>query len=175
MSKILATQLSGLFQKIIQREEFSIEETARLLAQAAVGQGSVYLACFDEMTAIEMNALHCTEPFYKLLPWSEHTKLTGADRVCIFTRSCHHHDVLTLARKLFDAFIPFAVVASEPANEDNELANLAYTYISTGIIKGIMPNDTGERVVIPHTMASLFVYEAIKLTYDEIISVNDAL
>ena len=38
MSKILATQLNGLFQKIAQNEEEAIEETARLLAQASIGK-----------------------------------------------------------------------------------------------------------------------------------------
>lgn len=35
--------------KIQQNEEDAIEETARLLAQAAIGQGTVYFACFGEM------------------------------------------------------------------------------------------------------------------------------
>ena len=30
-------------------EEETIEETARLLAQAGIGQGTVYFACFGEM------------------------------------------------------------------------------------------------------------------------------
>ena len=46
MSKILTTQLTGLFQRIGQSEEEAIEETARLLAQAAIGQGTVYFATF---------------------------------------------------------------------------------------------------------------------------------
>ena len=41
MSKILTTQLTGLLQRIQQTEEESIEETARLLEQAAIGQGTI--------------------------------------------------------------------------------------------------------------------------------------
>lgn len=66
MSKILTTQLSGLLQRIIQNEEDAIEETARLLAQAAIGEGNVYFACFGEMQVVELNALQAAEPFSKL-------------------------------------------------------------------------------------------------------------
>lgn len=175
MSKILTTQLSGLLQKIQQSEEIAIEETARLLAQAGIGEGNIYFACFGEMQAIEINALQSVEPFTKCQPWSIHTILSEADRVCIFTRSATNEDALILARELSARFIPFAVVASETINEDDELSNLAYTYISTKIRGGILPNDVGERIVIPHTLAALFVYEAIKLNYDEMLLLDDEI
>ena len=39
MLKILTTQIGGLFQKVATNQEEAIEETARLLAQAGIGQG----------------------------------------------------------------------------------------------------------------------------------------
>lgn len=80
MSKILTTQLSGLLQRIIQSEEDSIEETARLLAQAGIGEGNVYFACFGEMQVVELNACHAVERFTKLAPWTKETVLTEADQ-----------------------------------------------------------------------------------------------
>ena len=53
MSKILTTQLSGLLQRITQNEEDAIEETARLLAQAAIGEGNVYFACRNADSGIK--------------------------------------------------------------------------------------------------------------------------
>ena len=169
MSKILTTQLSGLLQRITQNEEEAIEETARLLAQAGIGAGNIYFACFGEMQVVEVNALNSVEGFPKLLPWTKDIQLEEADRVCIFTRSAFDEEALTLAHTLNEAFIPFAVVASEVATTDNPLANLAYTYISTRIRGGLLPNESGERIVVPHAMAALFIYEAIKLAYDEIL------
>lgn len=173
MSKILTTQLSGLLQRIAQSEESSIEETARLLAQAGVGQGNVYFACFGELQAIEVNALLATERFLKLLPWTKDVPLTSADRVCIFTRSCKDEQALALAKYLSDAFIPFSAVSSEANDQENELANLSFTYISLKVRGGIMPNDIGERIVVPHTLAALFVYEAVKVAYDEMLAIDD--
>ena len=173
MSKILTTQLSGLLQRIIQSEEDSIEETARLLAQAGIGEGNVYFACFGEMQVVELNACHAVERFTKLAPWTKETVLTEADRVCIFTRSAEDKEAIALAQHLNDQFIPFAAVACEVADSQNSLAELAYTYISTRVRGGLLPNDLGERIVIPHAIAALFVYEAVKMAYDEMLGMND--
>lgn len=40
--KMLTTQLSGLLQRIAGSEEENMEETARLLAQAAAREGTVF-------------------------------------------------------------------------------------------------------------------------------------
>ncbi|MFF2796979.1 DUF2529 family protein [Lysinibacillus xylanilyticus] len=173
MSKILTTQLSGLLQRITQNEEEAIEETARLLAQAGIGEGNVYLACFGEMQVVELNACQAVERFTKVAPWTKDTVITEADRVCIFTRSAHDEDALALAQQLNNQFIPFAAVASEVDNSENPLADLAYTYISTRIRGGLLPNDLGERIVVPHAIAALFVYEAVKIAYDEMLGLDD--
>ena len=175
--KILTTQLTGLLQRISQSEEEAIEETARLLAQASVGQGKVYFACFDELQAVELNAFQGSEPFTNLAKWTPSTVITDVDRVCIFTKSCENEEVLALAKQLSEEFIPFAVIASEKVDETNTLCELAYTYISMKIRGGILPHPTklGERAVVPHLLAALFIYEAIKLNYDEIISDDDEL
>ncbi len=172
MSKILTTQMTGLLQRIQTSEEEAVEDTARLLAQAGIGQGNVYFACFGEMKGIEINALNGAAPFMKAVPWSLEAGVTEADRVIIFTRSCKDEEALSLAQRLYDEFIPFAAIASEPAGDDNELSELAYTYISMKIRGGILPHPSklGERIVFPHMMAALFIYEAIKMEYDEMVS-----
>ncbi|SOC34710.1 DUF2529 family protein [Ureibacillus acetophenoni] len=175
--KILTTQLTGLLQRISQSEEEAIEETARLLAQASVGEGKVYFACFDGLEGVELNALHNSEPFYQLEKWTPDTVINDVDRVCIFTKSSQNEDALALAKQLAEEFIPFAAVASEKPDEGNELSELAYTYISMKVRGGILPHPTklGERTLIPHLFSALFVYEAIKLSYDEIIFDDDEL
>lgn len=177
MSKILTTQLTGLLQRIQSNEEDSIEETARLLAQAGIGQGQVYFACFGELEGVVLNAELSTAPFTKFAKWTTETVLTSADRLIIFTRSGNDPQAVALAKKLNDAFIPFSAVASEVASESNELSELAYTYVSMKIRGGLLPHPTnlGERIVIPHLLTALFVYEAIKLAYDEMLSNDDEL
>lgn len=168
--KMLTTQLTGLFQRISTNEEESVGETARLLAQAAVGEGIIYFAAFGEMKAIALNALESAEPFQRAKLWTPDTEIKKSDRVWILTRHADYKEALELAQKLFDEFIPFAAIATEPAGEGNRLSDLAYTYIGLRISKGLLPNEMGERVVLPHALAALYVYEAVKLEFDEMTS-----
>lgn len=169
MLKMLTTQLTGLLQRITSDQEDTIEEAARLLAQAGVGEGKVYFACFGEMKALEYNAQLAEEPFAKMTPWTNDADVTDLDRVLIVTRHADDEEALALAQKLYDAFIPFAVITSEKVTDAGKMADLAYVYVSLKIKQGLIPNDIGERIVVPHVLAALFVYEAIKVQYDEMM------
>lgn len=166
---MLTTQLSGLLQQIANSEEENIEETARLLAQAAAREGTVFFAAFGEMKSISINAQLSAEPFPSMKIWSPEIELTSTDRVWILTRSCQDKDALDLAKKLNDEFIPFSVLAAEPIGEENLLGDLAYTYICTKLTKGLLPAEDGTRIVLPHALAGLFVYEAVKMKLNEML------
>lgn len=171
--KMLTTQLTGLLQRIVNSEEENIEETARLLAQAAAREGFIYFAAFGEMESITINAENAVEKFPSLRVWTSDTELTSADRVWIIARSSENKDALALAEKLSAEFIPFSVLAAENHNDENELANLAYTYISLKLTKGILPAEDGSRIVLPYALSAMFVYEAVKMKLDEILLSED--
>ena len=171
--KILTTQISGLFQRIAANGEEAIEETARLLAQATIGEGRVILAGFEEMEAVIATALDGVEPLYGAVRYENGMEIGSADRVWLLTRSASDEQALELAQLLADRFIPFAALAAEKPGDDNALEDLAYTYVATGLTRGLLPSENGERIVQPHAMAALFVYEAVKLAYDEMISEED--
>ena len=65
MLKIFSTQINGLFKKVMEKEEFNIEDAARLLAQAAVGDGTIYIHGFGEMDGVTTEALKGIEPLLK--------------------------------------------------------------------------------------------------------------
>lgn len=167
--KMLTTQINGLLQRIGGNNEEAIEETARLLAQATFGEGRVILAAFGEMRAVQFAALQSAEPFKGASIFEEGMRIGKEDRVWVITRSCSDKEALKLAQTLAEQFIPFAAIAAEKA-DDNELSDLASTYISTGITKGLLPGENGERFVQPHALATLFIYEAVKMTYDEMLT-----
>ena len=167
--KMLITQLTGLLQRIATSEEENIEETARLLAQAAAREGTIYFATFGEMTSISVNAQFAAEPFPCMKSWTPTVQLTSADRVWIIARSAENKEAIKLAERLSEEFIPFSVLAAEPASEENKLADLAYTYISLKLTKGLLPAEDGSRIVLPYAMAAMFVYEAVKMKLDEML------
>lgn len=51
MSKIFTTQLIGRLQKISE-QELDIEDAARLLAQALVGEGSIYIFGENDLRSV---------------------------------------------------------------------------------------------------------------------------
>ena len=167
--KMLTTQLNGLLQRIASSQEEAIEDTARLLAQAAVGEGRVILHGTHDSTGVVMHALDGAEPFANAVPLTEGVPLGSMDRVWLFARDASSEETLELARSLAESDVPFAVVSNAKVSEDNALAELADVYIATGITKGLLPDDDGGRVVQPHLLAALFIYEAVKLSYDEML------
>lgn len=169
--KMLMTQIGGLLQRAGSNNEEAVEETARLLAQATIGEGRVIFAGFDEMAAVGLNAAFAAEPFHGAVQYEDGMEIHSADRVWLFARSAADARALGLARMLAEQFIPFAVVAGEKATEDNELADLSYTYMATGVTKGILPGEElGSRIVQPHVLVALFLYEAVKMAYDEMVN-----
>ena len=168
--KMLTTQIGGLMQRIAANGEEAIEETARLLAQATTGDGRVIIAGYGEMDVVTIAAHYGAESFFGTVRYQDGMEIDLADRVWILTRNETDEQPLEFARHLAKQFIPFTAVASGKPDESNELANLATTYVSTGLTRGLLPGDDGERIVQPHALAALFIYEAVKVAYDEMLA-----
>ena len=105
--KMLTTQISGLLQRIAGNGEESIEETARLLAQATIGEGRVIIAGFGEMEAVTATALHGAEPLNGAVRYEIGMDITTADRIWLLTRSAMDEPALELARQLAEALHSF--------------------------------------------------------------------
>ena len=49
-------------------------------------------------------------------------------------------------------------------------SELADVHIDLQLIKGLLPNDAGERFGYPSSMAALYVYYGLKFTIEEILA-----
>ena len=171
MMKIFTTQTIGLLQKIEKEESFSIEETARLLAQSVMGDGGrVILYGVDELDSVVTRALLGEEPMTRAVRYEEGMTFEKTDRIFLIGRRADDPRLLKVAKELFDAFIPFGAMTASPRGEDNELEGLAYTYICTHTPDGYVPTDSGERVGRPHSLLATFIFEAILMQYRAIVS-----
>ena len=158
--KMLANQLVGLFQEIAEQSE-AIDDTAQLLAQAAAGEGTIYLAAFGEMNAVLPAALGGEEPLRCAVEWLPESIVTHADRVWILAVNREGDE---LAGRLNDAHLPFAMLAArtrEPVEAD--------AFISLHIDKGLLLQGDGSRTVVPDAMGALFAYYAVKTAIDEML------
>ncbi|ALS76241.1 hypothetical protein AUC31_14020 [Planococcus rifietoensis] len=159
--KILTTQLTGLFQRLAKEEE-AIEDTARLLTQAIIGEGRIHLAAFGELEAVTASALNGPETLESAVRYDPTADLSTADRVWILARKDEGD---SLADELAGRAIPFAMLTAE--SHGNETADV---FLSMNIDKGLLPGEAGGRIMIPHGLGALYVYHAVKLTIDEMLT-----
>jgi uncharacterized phosphosugar-binding protein len=172
MLKMFSTQLSGLFKKLQDHEEFSMEDAARLLAQAKVGEGTIFLYGTKEMAAIPLEAINGAEPLTGAvaLDPDQLENLSVADRVLLVARDSTDVEAVTLAQSLVEKEIPFVAVSTVSTKAPGGLDALADVHIDLRMKKGMLPTETGERTGLPTSMAALFIYYGIKFTIDEILA-----
>ncbi|MGE6377238.1 DUF2529 domain-containing protein [Peribacillus muralis] len=169
MLKIFSTQLSGIFKKMMDNEAFEMEDAGRLLAQAAVGDGAIFIQGFDEMQGVTSEALDGAEPFPKAKRYEHGETISREDRFLIFTRHSDDREALKLAHALREKDIPFVAISTSVSSNEESLMDLADVHIDLRINRGLIPDETGNRFGYPTLIAALFAYYGIKFTLEEII------
>lgn len=164
MLKMFTTQLTGMFKRIEEKEEYSFEDGARLLAQ-----GPIYIFATKEMKAVAYEALEGAEPLAGVKVFERLEDLTDSDRVLIFSRYASDEDAIEVAAQLHEKAIPFVAV-STAVPEGGKLQELADLHIDLRLTKGLLPDDFGNRYGYPSSMAALFVYFGLKFTIEEILA-----
>lgn len=172
MLKMFTTQLTGLFKKIQDKEDLSIEDGARLLAQALIGDGHIFIYAADELTAVQAEAIHSKEPLQRarvLEDLSQMDQVSEADRVLILARTTHDDRAVAIGKALETKGIPFVSVATVDEGDGEPLNDFAHVHIDLQLKKGLLPDEEGNRYGYPASMAALYVYYGLKFTIDEIM------
>ncbi|HWJ76896.1 MAG TPA: DUF2529 domain-containing protein [Niallia sp.] len=174
MLKMFSTQLSGLFKRLQDNNEEAIEDSARLLAQAIVSEGRIYVYATDEMAGVIDEAIYGLEPLANIEEWKGQSldSVRSSDRFLLFSRTSSDEEILRFATELEEAHISFIAVSSN-GTESNELQELADVHIDLKLTKPLLPDDEGNRYGYPSLIAALFVYHGIKFTIDEIVKEYD--
>ncbi|MHC0036545.1 DUF2529 domain-containing protein [Pseudoneobacillus sp. C159] len=174
MLKMFATQLSGLFKRIQEKEEFAFEDAARLIAQGAVSEGSIYLYGVKEMEAVVLEATVGAEPLRHAKPFpADISGILDSDRVLIISRLSTDPEALACAQQLRDAGIPFVAMATKVESDAEDLFDFADVSLNLQLNKGLLPDETGNRFGFPTAIAGLFTYYGLKFTFDEILAEYD--
>ncbi|MBU8787618.1 MULTISPECIES: DUF2529 domain-containing protein [Bacillus] len=172
MLKIFTTQLSGIFNRIQEGEAQSIEDGARLLAQAVISDHSVYVYGKNELEGILKEALYSSEPFpsVKPLPQDEENwpAFQTADKVLMFCAASADENELNMAEKLNEKGI--GLVAVSPSGKDGApIAAFADVHIDSKLKMPLLPDEDGTRFGFPSLMVCLYVYHALSFTLKEIL------
>jgi len=171
MLKMFSTQLSGIFNKLQENEEMAMEDSARLLAQASVGSGKVYIFATKEMKAIAFEATEGADPLNNAYQWTEnYHDLTETDRFLIITRYSTDIEAIKFGRLLIEKDIPFAAISTDDSHGSESIVDLADSHIDLKLLKGLLPDENGNRIGYPSSIVALFAYYGIKFIMDDILA-----
>ncbi|OEH93288.1 DUF2529 family protein [Bacillus solimangrovi] len=172
MLRIFTTQLSGIFQQIQKDEEMNIEDASRALAQAIVGEGSIYLHGIGEMSALVTEGLLGKDSLPKSNPLFHEdkiVKLSSIDRVILAVRSTDNEEVRELLKQIKETGASIILLASKGKESNETIEQIADFFINLNVTQGLVPQDDGTRRGFPATIVMLYTYYALLLTTIEIV------
>lgn len=171
MLKMLATQITGLFRGIHEKEEFQIEDVARSLSQAVVGDGAIYVKGFGEMEAIESEVRSGPEPLPKQYVYEPSVPLSHLDRVIVASRFANDEAALSFIQNVQEQGAEVILIAAA-TKESNPAKDQADFFIDTKANGPLLPFEM-DRVGFPSTIAMLYVHHALFVTVKEITDEYD--
>lgn len=154
-------QLNQLFEHLSKQQE-AIEAIAGVLAQASAAGGTIFIAAFGEMKAVNSVALYSKDPLAAAAEWSPASIVTSLDRVWILAADEEGDE---LAGRLSDAGIPFAFMAPDSGNSE-----LADAFLPLDKQKDARLQDDTLSMIVPHAMAALYVYQAVKSSIGQLLA-----
>ncbi|WP_010197449.1 DUF2529 domain-containing protein [Bacillus sp. m3-13] len=179
MLKIFTTQLQGVFNRVGSSEEYAFEDAARLLAQAVVGDGRIYVHGVKEMKAVEAEATTGAEPLVGATLLSDldsYHDLTDTDRALIVSRFSTDEEAINTGKALKELGIEIVGISTvgeaeqvDSAEAAETLESLADVHIDMKLKKPLIPGDDGERFGFPSSMVALYVYHGLAFTLKEIL------
>ncbi|MRX71097.1 DUF2529 family protein [Bacillus lacus] len=174
MLKIFTTQLAGQLQSIQGNEEYSIEDGARLLAQAAVSQGTIYIHGFKELQGVYLQASQSDEKLVAAKPLFQEdgrmADLTSADRVLLFTHLSTDSEAIELAGELAAKGASVVGVSALVKSEEPGLSSAVDIHIDSKLKKPLIPDEDGTRFGFPALITSLYVYFALSFALKEMLA-----
>ncbi|SFA42305.1 protein of unknown function [Parageobacillus thermantarcticus] len=171
--KIFATQMIGYLKKIAEEEEMALEDGARLLAQAIVGDGRILLHGFHEMEAVVIEALYGHDKLPKAVRLMENGHLRNdideTDRILLIARFSNDQDAIRLAERLKEQGLEIAAISAVVKDEQPSLVDVVDVHIDSKLLKPIIPKDDGSRIGMPTVITASFAYYCLLLTIYDIL------
>ncbi|MCG7339992.1 DUF2529 domain-containing protein [Staphylococcus sp. ACRSN] len=170
MSKILNTQLNGIFNRI-EAQELDIQMASQCLIQAIGGEGFVYIKGYDDLKFFESFIIESDESLRsskRLTDLQNIQQLDSTDRVLLFGPTYTQelaHDVESLIAEEID----FVLICNRP--KDITISDHLFHFIDLSTPRPIVYTEDYAKVVTPHPIAFNYIYYDI---YTQMIEmVND--
>ncbi|MDU1490606.1 MAG: DUF2529 family protein [Staphylococcus epidermidis] len=160
MSKILNTQLTGIFNRL-EKQELDIQMAAQCLIQAIGGEGHVYIKGYDDLKFYESFILQSHEKLASSLPLEDlqnFNDIDTTDRVLLFS-PYYTSEVESDVLQLIDLDVDLVLICNNPKRDDfPNHRPIVYT-------------EDYDKIIQPHPMALNYIYydiytQMIEMTRD---------
>ncbi|SDZ44968.1 protein of unknown function [Evansella caseinilytica] len=161
--KIFQTQLQGLLQRF-QDYELDMEEAARLVSQAIISEGQLYIYGEKELRGIVQQALLGEDALPSIVESTAETRFSELDVVLVFSPDPGSETAAAIVKKAAENGAQVIGISSPGITEKaDEAYQTTWTtdcqyHFSTGISKGFVPLDDGRRIGKPHLLAALHLF-----------------
>ncbi|MGX0401740.1 DUF2529 domain-containing protein [Staphylococcus pasteuri] len=170
MSKILNTQLIGIFDRI-EKQSLDIQMGAQCLVQAIGGEGHVYIKGYEDLKFYEDFILNSNEKLKSsraLADLKHMNDLDTTDRVFLFSPT-YNDDVEKGVQQLIDLDVDFVLICNRPKSDDFPEHLMHFINLSTP--RPIVYTEDYDKIVQPHPIAFNYIYydiytQMIEMTRD---------
>ncbi|SDI47449.1 DUF2529 family protein [Natribacillus halophilus] len=161
MLKSYTTQLQHVFTTI-RNEEETIADGARLLAQALVGNGNIYVCAGKPFASLAETIVHNQDTPGRIhfIPWYKKEQATAADRLLVLTDGSETEEDTSQLQQLLEAYIPLVFLG--PAHPRlTFVEGMEDPIVITTPSSPIVPDYDGDRRGYPTEIAIIYAYQAI--------------
>lgn len=168
MSKMLTTQLTGVFNRL-DAQSLDIQMAAQSLIQAIGGEGHIYVKGYGDVKAFEDYILHSEEKFKSsraLASLSSFDALDSTDRILLF--GAHYtQEMAEDVSQLIADDLDVVVITNKPT--DTEIPDHLVHFIDLCTPRPLVFTEDYDKVVVPHMIALNYIYYEIYTQMIEMI------
>lgn len=170
MSKILNTQLTGIFNRL-EKQALDIQMAAQCIIQAIGGEGYIYIKGYGDLKFYESFVLNSHEKLDSsraLDDLKSLNEIDSTDRVFLFSPE-YNEEVEQDVTRLIELDIDLVLICNNPKRDDFPEHLIHYVNLSTP--RPIVYTEDYDKIVQPHAMAFNYVYydmytQMIEMTRD---------
>ncbi|UXR69157.1 DUF2529 domain-containing protein [Staphylococcus sp. IVB6246] len=168
MSKMLTTQLTGVFNRL-DAQSLDIQMAAQSLIQAIGGEGHIYVRGYGDIKSFESYVLTSEEKLEASRPLDSLDTLSAldsTDRVLLFGE--HYTDEMAKdLSQLIDDHRDVVVITNKPTS--SEIPDHLVHFIDLSTPRPLVFTEDYDKVVVPHLMALNYIYYEIYTQMIEMI------
>lgn len=160
MSKILNTQLNGIFNRL-EDQALDIQMAAQCIIQAIGGEGTVYIKGYDDLKFFESYIVNSTEKLKSSSIMTQNTSETSidtTDRVLLFA-PFYTEAVKSDVETLIDMDADFVLITNKP--KDTYFPDHLFHFINLNTSRPIIYTEDYDKIIAPHSMSFNYIYYEI--------------